>query len=156
MWRSPGLSLTLQVESYVIPGRSEAVRGTGLPSSPLAGTALWGRDLHKWWAHFALWRMCIPVVQEYPFFSVSLSRMLSKLTLLGLLVMSHGMSCVGHDDDHDKDQMPLDYVRFPYQATYYPGDDSGPPLLSSRATFRTVFFLITTVSSPPFFFYSYR
>ena len=64
--------------------------------------------------------------------------MLSKLTLLGLLVMSHGMSCVGHDDnhDHDKDQMPLDYVRFPYQATY-PGDNSGPPLLSHpRATFR--------------------
>ncbi|KAH9965009.1 agmatinase [Russula dissimulans] len=32
------------------------------------------------------------------------------------------ISVLGHDD-HDKDQMPLDYVRFPYQAVY-PGDDT--------------------------------
>lgn len=77
-------------------------------------------------------------VKEYSFFTFfSLSRMLSKVTLLGLLVISRGMSCVGHDD-HDKDQMPLDYVRYPYQATYYPGDDSGP--CSSHHAQRSGFF----------------
>ena len=51
--------------------------------------------------------------------------MIFKPTLLGLLVTSLAMPCVGQDDhDHHKDQMPLDYVRFPYQATY-PGDNSG-------------------------------
>jgi hypothetical protein len=51
--------------------------------------------------------------------------MIFKPELLGLLVTSLAMSCVGQDDhDHDEDQMPLDYVRFPYQATY-PGDGSG-------------------------------
>ena len=49
--------------------------------------------------------------------------MIFKSKLLPLLVLSLGTSCVGHDG-HDKDQMPLDYVRFPYQAAY-PGDDSG-------------------------------
>jgi hypothetical protein len=59
-------------------------------------------------------------------------KMISKSKLLPLLVLSLGTSCVGHDG-HDKDQMPLDYVRFPYQATY-PGDDSGQSVLpSSRA-----------------------
>lgn len=52
----------------------------------------------------------------------------AKLTLLGLLLLSFGTSCAGHDG-HDKDQMPLDYVRYPYQAMY-PGDDSGMSLLS--------------------------
>ena len=33
---------------------------------------------------------------------------------------------VGHDG-HDEVQMPLDYVRFPYQAQY-PGDNTGEPL----------------------------
>lgn len=77
----------------------------------------------------------------------SWSRMLSKLTLLGLLVMSRGMSCVGHDDHDHEDQMPLDYVRYPYQAAYYPGDDSGPcflSLLSLRSD-------VQTVSPPPDF-----
>ena len=45
-----------------------------------------------------------------------------KLTLFSLFVLSLGTSCVGHAG-HDEDQMPLGYVRFPYQATY-PGDDS--------------------------------
>jgi len=54
-----------------------------------------------------------------------------KSTLLGLLVISLGTSCVGHDD-HDKDQMPLGYIRFPYEAMY-PGDNSGGVLLSLRA-----------------------
>ncbi|KAI0248279.1 agmatinase [Lactifluus subvellereus] len=45
-----------------------------------------------------------------------------KLTLLGLFVLSLGTSCAGHDG-HDEDQMPLEYVRYPYQATY-PGDNS--------------------------------
>ena len=56
--------------------------------------------------------------------------MTSKFTMLGLFVISLGISCAGHDD-HDKDQMPLDYVRFPYQAMY-PGDGSGLLLLSSQ------------------------
>ncbi|KAH8979402.1 agmatinase [Lactarius akahatsu] len=47
-----------------------------------------------------------------------------KLTLLGLLLLSLGTFCVGHDG-HDEDQMPLDYVRYPYQAAAaYPGDNS--------------------------------
>jgi hypothetical protein len=50
-------------------------------------------------------------------------KMILKSKLLPLLVLSLGTSCVGHDG-HDKDQIPLDYVRFPYQAAY-PGDDSG-------------------------------
>jgi hypothetical protein len=54
-----------------------------------------------------------------------------KSKLLPLFLLSLGTSCVGHDS-HDKDQMPLDYVRYPYQAAY-PGDDSGQSVLSSRA-----------------------
>ncbi|KAN0111196.1 agmatinase [Russula decolorans] len=37
--------------------------------------------------------------------------MIFKSKLLPLLVLSLGTSCVGHDG-HDKDQMPMDYVRF--------------------------------------------
>ncbi|KAH9970299.1 agmatinase [Lactifluus volemus] len=48
--------------------------------------------------------------------------MVLKFTLLCLFVLSFGMACVGHDD-HDEDQIPMGYVRFPYQATY-PGDNS--------------------------------
>ena len=59
--------------------------------------------------------------------------MVFKSKLLPLLVLSLGTSCVGHDG-HDKDQMPMDYVRFPYQAAY-PGDDSGQ---SVRAPFAGV------------------
>jgi hypothetical protein len=53
----------------------------------------------------------------------------SKL-LVPLLVLSlAGTSCVvghggGGHDGKDEDQMPLDYVRYPYQAKY-PGDDTG-------------------------------
>jgi hypothetical protein len=57
--------------------------------------------------------------------------MIFKSKLLPLLVLSLGTSCVAHDG-HDKDQMPLDYVRFPYQAAY-PGDDSGQSVPSSPA-----------------------
>jgi agmatinase len=49
--------------------------------------------------------------------------MSAKLTLLGLFLLSLGTPCVGHDG-HDENQMPMDYVRYPYQAAY-PGDDSG-------------------------------
>jgi hypothetical protein len=58
-------------------------------------------------------------------------RMIAKLTLLGLFLLSFGTSCVGHDG-HDEEQMPLDYVRYPYQAAYvaYPGDNSGKSVLS--------------------------
>jgi hypothetical protein len=74
-----------------------------------------------------------PVVDT--FFS---HKMIFKSKLLPLLVLSLGTSCVGHDG-HDKDQMPMDYVRFPYQATY-PGDDSGQSVLSSRASTCAQFF----------------
>ncbi len=56
--------------------------------------------------------------------------MIIKSNLLPLLVLSLGTICVGHDN-HDKDQMPLDYVRFPYQAMY-PGDNSGQSVVSSH------------------------
>ena len=60
------------------------------------------------------------IAQFIPGINLS-KRMYAKLTLLGSLLLSFGSFCVGHD----KDQMPLDYVRYPYQATYYPGDNSG-------------------------------
>ena len=44
-------------------------------------------------------------------------------TLLGLSALS--VRVVSAHDGHDHDmQMPLDYVRFPYQAVY-PGDNDG-------------------------------
>jgi hypothetical protein len=60
--------------------------------------------------------------------------MIIKSNLLPLLVLSLGTICVGHDN-HDKDQMPLDYVRFPYQAMY-PGDNSGQSVFTSRVRVR--------------------
>lgn len=78
-----------------------------------------------------------PVVDTFHSHKFSLSdallrlEMIFKSKLLPLLLLSLGTSCVGHDG-HDKDQMPLDYVRYPYQAAY-PGDDSGQSVLSSRA-----------------------
>jgi agmatinase len=41
------------------------------------------------------------------------------------------ISSVAHNDDHGL-QMPLDYVKYPYQASYYPGDGEGT---QSPATF---------------------
>lgn len=39
-------------------------------------------------------------------------------------------------DDHDHDmQMPLDYVKFPYQAVYYPGDNEGTTPRASAESF---------------------
>jgi agmatinase len=55
--------------------------------------------------------------------------MVLKFTLLCLFVLSFGMACAGHDD-HDEDQIPMGYVRFPYQATY-PGDNSGQCALAT-------------------------
>jgi len=69
--------------------------------------------------------------------------MIFKSKLLPLLVLSLGTSCVGHDG-HDKDQMPMDYVRYPYQAAY-PGDDSGQSVLSSRACMCAQFLTIAFV-----------
>lgn len=45
---------------------------------------------------------------------------------------------VSAHDEHDHDmQMPLDYVKFPYQAVYYPGDNEG---MSLSSTARMYFF----------------
>ena len=57
--------------------------------------------------------------------------MVFKSMLLPLLVLSLGTSCVGHGEHDKDDQMPLDYVKYPYQAMY-PGDDSGQSALSLR------------------------
>ena len=49
-------------------------------------------------------------------------------------VVASVVAVVHAHDDHDHDmQMPLDYVKFPYQAKYYPGDNDG----SSDPTHRT-------------------
>lgn len=92
-----------------------------------------------------------PVVDTFLFtqlFSLQLE-MIFKSKLLPLLVLFLGTSCVGHDG-HDKDQMPLDYVRFPYQAAY-PGDNSGQPMLSSGACtclqFLTIAFVPVTADA---------
>ena len=46
-------------------------------------------------------------------------------TFARLLALVSLAACVIAHDDHDHDtQMPLDYVRFPYQAVY-PGDNEG-------------------------------
>jgi agmatinase len=34
------------------------------------------------------------------------------------------ISTIAHNHDHQQ-QMPLDYVKYPYQASYYPGDGEG-------------------------------
>ncbi len=44
---------------------------------------------------------------------------LSILLALATLVVSD------HDDNDHGMQMPLDYVKYPYQAVYYPGDNDG-------------------------------
>lgn len=48
-------------------------------------------------------------------------------TFTRLFALVSLVACVIAHDDHDHDhdtQMPLDYVRFPYQAAY-PGDNEG-------------------------------
>lgn len=46
-------------------------------------------------------------------------------TFTRLFALASLATCVIAHDGHDHDmQMPLDYVRFPYQAVY-PGDDEG-------------------------------
>lgn len=50
---------------------------------------------------------------------------LSTASALVVFVASAVASVHAHEDhDHDM-QMPLDYVKFPYQAAYYPGDNDG-------------------------------
>ena len=42
------------------------------------------------------------------------------------LLLSVVIISVHAHDEHEHDmQMPLDYVKFPYQAAYYPGDNEG-------------------------------
>ena len=52
----------------------------------------------------------------------------TTIALLACVVNSH--------DEHDHDmQMPLDYVKFPYQAVYYPGDNDGLPGLTPSSEY---------------------
>ena len=47
------------------------------------------------------------------------------MTIVRLLfVIAAGLVVLAHDHDEHDLQMPLDYVRFPYQAAY-PGDNTG-------------------------------
>lgn len=53
--------------------------------------------------------------------------------LLALVLAA--ITLVSAHDDHDHGlQMPLDYVKFPYQAVY-PGDDEGKELLMLSLSF---------------------
>lgn len=66
---------------------------------------------------------------------------LSTSSALVVFVASAVASVHAHEDhDHDM-QMPLDYVKFPYQAAYYPGDNDGKYIvfISPRLTYATAF-----------------
>jgi len=77
---------------------------------------------HKWRAHLP--KEEIPIASRIPLsHTYFIFAMVINLTSLLLLLSLGTISVLGHDD-HDKDQMPLDYVRFPYQAMY-PGDNTG-------------------------------
>ena len=65
---------------------------------------------------------------------------MKALTCLVLFtsIVTHVCAHDGHDHDT---QMPLDYVKFPYQAAYYPGDNDGKYIvfISPRLTYATAF-----------------
>ena len=63
------------------------------------------------------------------------------LAVVAVVVRAH--------DDHDHDtQMPLGYVKYPYQAQYYPGDNEGMPVSPpfARTTLTYLFGLVTADS----------
>lgn len=48
-----------------------------------------------------------------------------KLRFLSVALASVFAAVHAHDDHDHSMQMPLDYVKYPYQAMYYPGDNGG-------------------------------
>jgi len=61
-----------------------------------------------------------------------------KLLTISLVTIGLALSGLAHERDH-ADQMPLNYVKYPYQATYYPGDNGGKPVECDKAQ-KTNFF----------------
>ena len=47
-----------------------------------------------------------------------------KTIVFSLSMLTAALLVLAHEHDEHDLQMPLDYVRFPYQAAY-PGDDTG-------------------------------
>ena len=60
--------------------------------------------------------------------------MKNQIVILLLAIISPSFA---HDHDHN-DQMPLDYVRFPYQALY-PGDNDGKVYIYRLPPIRSTF-----------------
>lgn len=48
---------------------------------------------------------------------------MARISLITLASLAASL-CAAHDG-HEHDQIPMDYVRFPYQAKLYPGDNDG-------------------------------
>lgn len=44
--------------------------------------------------------------------------------VIPLVTLTLAFAGLAHEHDH-ADQMPLNYVKYPYQAVYYPGDNDG-------------------------------
>ncbi|KAI0326907.1 agmatinase [Cubamyces sp. BRFM 1775] len=63
------------------------------------------------------------------------------LTVAFTLLSSLVAAVVAHDDHEHDMQMPLDYVKYPYQAVYYPGDND--------VTANSIFSGITTFAKLP-------
>lgn len=52
---------------------------------------------------------------------------------ISLVTTALALASLAHEHDH-ADQMPLSYVKYPYQATYYPGDNDGKPVELDKAS----------------------
>ena len=48
-----------------------------------------------------------------------------KFTALSAFLALVGVVVHAHDDHDHASQMPMGYVKYPYQAQYYPGDNEG-------------------------------
>ena len=48
-----------------------------------------------------------------------------KFLSLSVAVIATFTAVIAHDKHEHDTQMPLDYVKYPYQAVYYPGDNEG-------------------------------
>lgn len=80
--------------------------------------------------------LCLQIrLQLFPHASVKM-----KLLTISLVTIGLALSGLAHERDN-ADQMPLNYVKYPYQATYYPGDNG--------VTADSVFSGITTFAKLP-------